>query len=362
MVSGAILSVNNDSGFGYFLDTKGNPLFGLTFEEVSYFSDGFAAVKMDDKWGFINLQGELVIPCIYEYVGDFWAGLAPVAIDEQFGYINTKGEIVIPMKYAYAFNFKPDGEYEPMAFVVDYVDLEKLYAINTKGEIFTGFSAFAYEFCDGLVCGSNENGYGFMNTKGEYAIPYVYEDVLAFSEGKCSVMLNDKWGFINTEGEMVIPCTFDSAGCFIEGMAALYQDGKCGYINTAGEVAVPFVYKEASDFSEGLAAVKYDDNVGYGFINTKGQLIIPFKYEDVEFFSDGLAAVKYDGMWGFINAKGETVIPFVCDAVINSFYDGIAEVVYHDEKIIIDKEGRILLHGYPSCILSSKEYAAPVWY
>ena len=64
-----IISVNTDNDVGYFVDSEGNKLFNKQFERVSNFSEGLAYVKQNDKWGFINTQGEVVAPCIYDYAG-----------------------------------------------------------------------------------------------------------------------------------------------------------------------------------------------------------------------------------------------------------------------------------------------------
>lgn len=38
---------------------------------VSSFNEELAAVCKNNKWGYVNTKGKLVIPCIYDYVNDF---------------------------------------------------------------------------------------------------------------------------------------------------------------------------------------------------------------------------------------------------------------------------------------------------
>ena len=66
-----IIAVNTDWGVGYFTDANGNLLFKKQFEEVAKFTSGVARVKIAGKYGYINTDGELVIPCIYEKA--YWA-------------------------------------------------------------------------------------------------------------------------------------------------------------------------------------------------------------------------------------------------------------------------------------------------
>ncbi|MBO7380047.1 MAG: WG repeat-containing protein, partial [Neisseriaceae bacterium] len=71
------------------------------------FYDGLAQVKINNKWGFINKTGELVIPAQYDSdsVDNFHDGLARVKIDNKWGFINKTGELVIPAQYDWADSF-----------------------------------------------------------------------------------------------------------------------------------------------------------------------------------------------------------------------------------------------------------------
>lgn len=71
---------------------------------------------MDGKWGFINKEGEEVIPCKYDDVKPFHEGMATVWKESndiyKCGFINKEGEEVIPCKYDVVYDF-----YEDMAVV-----------------------------------------------------------------------------------------------------------------------------------------------------------------------------------------------------------------------------------------------------
>lgn len=58
------------------LGKRGIPISG-TFSEAWNFKENFAAVKIDDKWGFINVEG-FVIANGFEEVRDFSDGFAAV--------------------------------------------------------------------------------------------------------------------------------------------------------------------------------------------------------------------------------------------------------------------------------------------
>ena len=53
------------------------------FDYASDFSDGLARVEINDKSGFVNKTGKMVIPCKYEGASDFSEGLASVYINND---------------------------------------------------------------------------------------------------------------------------------------------------------------------------------------------------------------------------------------------------------------------------------------
>ena len=49
--------------------------------------EGLARVEVDDKWGFINKEGNEVIPCLFDDAGDFSEGFARVKLGDKWGFI-----------------------------------------------------------------------------------------------------------------------------------------------------------------------------------------------------------------------------------------------------------------------------------
>lgn len=79
------------------------------YDELTPFSEGMAAVRTGNKWGYINHEGTLVIPCKYSIKpGRFSEGLAcveaPVKPAVQF--INKNGEIVLKGNFYYGVEFE----------------------------------------------------------------------------------------------------------------------------------------------------------------------------------------------------------------------------------------------------------------
>lgn len=88
----------------YYIDKQGKRV-TRDFIEARPFSEGLAAVcdkNNNQRWGFIDKTGKIVIPCQYKNVRPFREGLAAV----DGGYIDKSGNWVIPPKYVETSSFE----------------------------------------------------------------------------------------------------------------------------------------------------------------------------------------------------------------------------------------------------------------
>ena len=82
---------------------------GEAFDDAQPFSDeGYAAVRRNGKWGFIDTGGTVVIDFRFDDALSFGQHLAAVKQDEFWGYINLEGHIVIEPVFLEAKSFS-DG-------------------------------------------------------------------------------------------------------------------------------------------------------------------------------------------------------------------------------------------------------------
>ena len=88
------------------------------------------------------------------------------------------------------------------------------------------------------------------------------------NEPLCLIQKGEKKGFINTRGEWVIKPVFDDVRLFVDGQATAKKGGKWGSISTRGEWVIEFQVEEVRAFSEGFAPAKKGEKCG--FINTRG--------------------------------------------------------------------------------------------
>ena len=95
--------------------------------------------------------------------------------------------------------------------------------------------ALVQSFMEGLAPVLTENErWGFIDTKGNMVIQPIYEEVGSFSEGLAPVKIQDKWGYIDGKGNTVIKPIYEAANLFTNGIAWVRMNGKDGFIDKKG--------------------------------------------------------------------------------------------------------------------------------
>ena len=209
------------------------------FDVIWSFSEGFAMVKLNGKYSFINTKGELIGDgnLWFNWVDSFHEGFANVKLNGKWSFINEKGELIGNgnLWFDYVSDF-----YEGFATV----ELNgKTSFINTNGELIgNGNLWFDYvsDFYEGFAIATLNGKHSFIDTKGELIgngnlwFDYAWD----FKEGFARVRLNRKYSFINTKGELIGNGNlwFDYVEGFDEGFATVELNGKYSWINTKGEL------------------------------------------------------------------------------------------------------------------------------
>lgn len=87
------------SGNSVYLIVDGNRLETAYEDACPFNAEGWAAVKQNGKWGFVDTNGQLMIPCKYEEARSFSGHLAAVRQGEYWGYISVNDQMVIEPQF-----------------------------------------------------------------------------------------------------------------------------------------------------------------------------------------------------------------------------------------------------------------------
>ena len=345
------------------------------YSHVHSFSEGLALVCNDDKWGFIDKTGTLIISCEkYNVPTDnhypfslfgtgFREGLAAVSakVDDsrKYGFIDKSGNEVIPLKYDIVRDFSCGiaivGIADKNLKTDSYGALGcKWGAINKNGDEIIPIGKYKSVGCYGWRDYCRDNP-GVSGTTSDRMDRKYYEEMT--SVFVCSNN-NDspKYGFADILGNEVVPPIYTGVNRFHNGLSSIEvidhkKTGpvitKAAVIDKTGEIVIPFKYQRIDSFYDEITVAHNWNPYETFFVSKKGNQPFPLKYHGAYAFHEGMAEV-YSGTdskykHGFIDINGQEIVPCKYDNV-GSYYDSIAIVgmgdYWYGMKGAVDKQGR----------------------
>lgn len=222
---------------------------------------------------------------------------------------------------------KVPGEYNPKS--------KRFVATDLNYEI---------SYCDKGYCVASKDKkskFGIIDSTGVITLPFIYDQIGYFTEGKSWVRIGSKLGCFEKTGKEIIPCIYDGVSVFKEGRVVVTKGQKRAYFDATGKIAIPFIYDLADDFKNGYALVRNNDRCG--IIDKNGKVVLPLIYQDISSFENEMARVRRNNKWGFINSGFSEVVP--CQYIKANFYsEGLALLVRDDGKTgYADKSGKIVI-------------------
>jgi hypothetical protein len=128
------------------------------------------AFKSGNKWGFMNISGDIQIPAIYDSASDFSDGLACVRNGDLWGYIDTKNNWILTSRFGWAAPF------------------------------YRGYAAFK----------SDEGLWGLMDIQGNVVLDAKYERLYRDVQGLTGMCVDGKWGFMDDTFHLVVEPRYHS--------------------------------------------------------------------------------------------------------------------------------------------------------
>ncbi|MCL2604499.1 MAG: WG repeat-containing protein [Defluviitaleaceae bacterium] len=341
--SESMLVIRNNDGLSGLANIYGEIVVPAKYNDVRSFPEGLAAVRVGDSatglWGFIDINGREVVPPRYHAVGNIINGFAQVRVgtsserfeDWRFGFVNRLGvEIARPI-YGQVRNFSDgfaavqEANGTKWGFINERGNLAIPFRYPSLSYFHNGFALVRDECCDwfwnhnGLpMCGARTNGMALIDTRG---------DEVRFIQHACSSAnstVANYFSFFNLFGP-------EPSLALSEGLIWVRdpQTNLLGLADIMGNVLTPFKYSDTRrGFNEGMAwvSVSTQQNELWALLDNKGNEIVRPMYEEVSNFSEGLAAVWRDGYVGFIDKEGNEVIKPNKYSNVGAFINGLAPV------------------------------------
>lgn len=275
------------------------------YEAIRSLSGGFAAVCLDGKWGYLDADGDLVIPCVYDAAMDFENGNAAAMENGQVIIIDTDGFRTALCKE------NADG-IAPFGSGITSLRINGKWRL-ANAEMTIG--ATEYDFIGTLSDGGravSQNGKWVIQNisseaqTGEFDGFALDERGCAYRNGRAFAKIGELYYLIDASGTKISDTGYENACPFLESdsLAAVCKNGKWGFIDKTGQKVLPFIWDNACSFSSEVAAVEQDGL--WGYLSLRGELAIPLQYLQAKPFSEGAAAVQTEGGWSLIRFRANS--------------------------------------------------------
>lgn len=262
-----------------FIDTSGTYSINPTYKEVSDFNEGYAVVVRENSYPeMIRRDGKVVFR--FENVSEasvLIEGRARIMREDRYGFVDSTGKVIVSPQFLFAGHFS-----EGFCNVSQAMNKDTLYGfidLNGKLIINPQFD-FAGKFSEGLSRIRLDDKFGFIDQKGKIVINPQFDAASDFHEGLAEIKLGEQWGYIDNKGKIVINPQFESSNPFYNGLAAVKMtEDKWGYIDKKGKYAINPQFKAAGSFhGPGMAAVRIGEKIG--FIDTTGNYLVNPQYDE----------------------------------------------------------------------------------
>lgn len=297
-------------------------------------------VSKDDKYGYIDNNGKVIIDLLYDAATVFNNNLAYVEKNNEKYYINKSGKMVFSLKtsnylnglkhtdenkqeYLYGSQFYGKYAYVRSSFGDSFI-------IDDKGksvELDSDLTLQDFPIVNGIAVVGKKNhmGYGYLNietkkTDINYYLVSGFENglgIVDYGNGYIQV-LNDKFTYA-TEKIYIGNGYGQLSGNYIN---VYISDDNFNLISSylidfSGKIIIPEDYAYLGKYKENLiVASKNQNNENkYGYIDINNKWIIKANYNKASDFKNGIAIVSEDfnkeaqkGTFGIINTSGQYLL------------------------------------------------------
>lgn len=356
------------------------PKYNYIFDFDEY---GYACVKLDNKYGYIDWTGKEITPIKYDKIGwyqknfMFQNNRARVRIGGKYGYIDRTGKEIIPLDYPYATSF---SETDPFAFVYvgttvidDHTLRPKFWdnlmcgMIDSIGRYIikpTKYKDLYWGIGNRIIAERSDKAYDLLDINGKVVKSTNYNSIDNVDERYYKVASlkgarYQDYGITDTDMNIIIPPKYGLIQEFIfDDRVIIYRasyNSDIFFLTEKGNLLTSKKYKHSDPAKGGFVRSSYywawvlrlhvvvnQDNL-YGFINREGEEVIPCKFFVAEDFSPitKLAiVVNKDKKYGVIDTTGKLIIPFIYDALYNAWKEGDHIRAYLESRLIeLDYKG-----------------------
>lgn len=271
------------------IDKEGKVLSSLNCFEATPFVEGLSIIKIKDKYGAIDINGNIVINPLFDYLKPFSSNFAAFKQGNYYGYINKSGNIIINPQFLEAKDFQEDKACVKCANgLYGYISKEGLLIINPQFD-------FANSFKESVAVVQLGNKYGVVDDKGKYIINPQYDYLSDFENEIASASINGSYCVINKKGKTIVNSDKDIFGIHLKNnIIFAFINSKFGILNSHGDIIVSPRFNQIENVEENYYVENYNMKTIFSSY-LPGEKIGEFIIELISAEQMGLVELQYKG-------------------------------------------------------------------
>jgi tetratricopeptide (TPR) repeat protein len=328
--SNGIARVKKNKKYG-FIDINGSIVIPLIYDDLRDFKNGFAAAKLNSKWGFINQKGLLAIDAKYSEISDFDKyKLARVEIKDKWGIIDSSGKEIIPIEFI-SFGTYVNWESNDLFVTYKYTNILKLnYVAGVYDRSGKNIIPLVYddifitfyrnnndETTKSEIYASLNKLWGMIDNQNKIIIPFAYEtreSIRGFINEFAAVKENERWGFVNRNGLLVIPLEFEKVNDFDGNIFEVRNKGKWGIIDSNFKQILSCEFDNIKLKKNKYYSLLKENKLG--IFSSDLNKYTPCDYEEIDFNINEYFKLKKDGLWGIYSKELFEILPCNYEEII----------------------------------------------
>ncbi|MEY4933769.1 MAG: hypothetical protein RIS64_128 [Bacteroidota bacterium] len=291
---------------------KNNARYGL----IEPYKEGFARIKKDQVFGFLNYCGDEVVQAQYQMAEPFNNGKALVKKVDWF-FIDAAGNESAALAGVTDAKAIAHGV-SLVRFSNGKTALVSNRFAETKAPLSALYDAIEPFHKKEVFKVRLGNKFGLISLNGLVKLEAAYDDIEPTNvENLYAITQNQKIGFIDTDWKIKFQPTFDKVTAFNNFGLAVAKEGESYRLISHKTFKFSKLYKEIGEFNASALTTMRNEAGLFGIIDAELRVIIEPLYYSIGAFNDfGLApACRTEKKCGFINKVGKETISPLYDEV-----------------------------------------------
>lgn len=304
------------------------------------FAQRYFPVKIDNRWGLIDANGQLTVEPIYEAIGEFKQfGYAVMQREGNVGLLGKNAEEVISPKY--------DDLKVLSSGLVAVMKNQEWSVVNIQGKTILPAGYERVKVWDNrFLAYMRDSRWGVVDLEGIEVCPPLFDEIALFENNYWLVGLYEKFGLLDIKGQEILRPEHDEIRIFNENLFFFRNQHKWGLKDKVGQIAAKFDYytpisnhfiKLKNNGSVWLYSLQTNSIISKGeydaffpfssqyviarkhqslaLLDGRGQAILSPYYNEIQTYGSGKFRVNINEKWGVVGENDEPVVPFEYDYI-----------------------------------------------